>query len=334
MLDAGPASQRQVRADVVAGPPARRQRGDTTKVMVTGEQEPFRPHVESRDQFALTIIAGPSAGSLIMMDGDEMIIGRGATATERIDDEGLSREHVRIFRRGGGYWIEDLQSTNGTFINGVPIPYAAPLNNADRVQLGRTLILRFQLQDKMEHAAARRLYDTAVRDPLTRLYNRRFLDERLTEEFAYSARHQSALSVVLMDIDHFKSVNDTYGHAAGDEVLRQVAMVVQETVRLEDVATRYGGEEFCVVARGIEAQGAMALSERLRSRISGLLIDTGSDQLLRVTSSFGVATFDHLHPYVTGATLVQAADAALYHAKATGRDRSCHANDPDVMPSR
>ena len=302
--------------------------------MMTGEQEPFRPHVASRDQFALTVVAGPNAGSLIMMDGDEMVIGRGEGATVRVDDDGLSRKHVRIFRKGGGYWIEDLQSTNGTFINGVPIPYAAPLNNADRIQLGRTLILRFQLQDKMEHEAARRLYDNAVRDPLTRLYNRRFMDERLKEEFAYSVRHQSALSVILMDIDHFKAVNDTYGHAAGDEVLRQIAMVVQETVRVEDVATRYGGEEFCIIARGIEAPGAMTLAERLRSRICGLLIDSGDDQLIQVTSSFGVATFDHMHPYVAGNAVVEAADAALYHAKDTGRDRACHANDPGVMPSR
>jgi two-component system cell cycle response regulator len=303
-------------------------------VMVTGEQEAFRPQVESRDQFALTVLAGPNAGSLIMMDGDEMVIGRGEEATVRVDDEGLSRKHVRIFRKNGGYWIEDLKSTNGTFINGVTIPYAAPLNNADRIQLGRTLILRFQLQDKMEREAARRLYDNAVRDPLTRLYNRRFMDERLKEEFAYSVRHQSALSVILMDIDHFKAVNDTYGHVAGDEVLRQVAMVVQETVRVEDVATRYGGEEFCVIARGIEASGAMSLAERLRSRICGLLIDSGDDQLIRITSSFGVATFDHLHPFVVGGALIEAADAALYHAKDTGRDRSCHANDPEVMPSR
>ncbi len=302
--------------------------------MVTGEQRAFQPAVSPRDRFSLTMIAGPNPGSLLMMPGGgEMVIGRGCDASQRIEDQGLSRKHVRIFRNGPGFWIQDLRSTNGTFVNGLQVPHNALLNDGDRIQLGRGVILRFQLHDALEQEATRRLYDNAVRDPRTRLFNRRFLDGRLEEEFAFAARHRSALSVILSDIDHFKSVNDNYGHPAGDEVLRRVARVMESTVRIEDVAARYGGEEFCVVARGIEAPGAMTLAGRLRKKIEALAVETG-DQVLRVTSSFGVATFDHLHTFADPASLVQAADAALYFAKENGRNQCCHTSDPGVMPFR
>ncbi|MEM9865763.1 MAG: GGDEF domain-containing protein, partial [Myxococcota bacterium] len=274
------------------------------------------------------------AGALVLFEGDEIVIGRGQDATERIDDSGLSRRHARIYRRSGAHFIQDLGSTNGTYVNGVPVVNAVPLGDGDRIQLGRGVIFRSQLLDDMEHEAQQRLYDAAVRDPLTKLYNRRHLDDRLREEFAFAARHRSALSVILTDIDRFKSVNDTYGHPAGDEVLRRVATAFASTIRIEDMVARYGGEEFCIVLRGIEACGAMTLAGRLRKKVEELPVDVGQVAPLHVTSSFGVATFDHLHPFVSQTTLVEAADAALYIAKDTGRNRCVHASDPGVMPSR
>ena len=169
--------------------------------------------------------------------------------------------------------------------------------------------------------AARQLYESSMRDPLTDLYNRRFFDQRLREEFAFATRHQAPLSVILLDLDHFKQVNDTWGHPAGDEVLRQVAGLIKRCVRKEDVASRFGGEEFAVVVRTESHEGARAVAERMRKRIEDTSIHH-EGELILVTTSAGVATAAPPHMYESPSALLAAADQALYRAKAGGRNRS------------
>ncbi|MDB5325656.1 MAG: pleD 1 [Phycisphaerales bacterium] len=160
------------------------------------------------------------------------------------------------------------------------------------------------------------LQQRAQIDGLTGLRNRSFLDERLATELTMIRRHARPLSCIMIDVDHFKAVNDLYGHATGDEVLRGVADVLIQTTRLEDIVARYGGEEFTVLTPGTDAAGAAILAERIRDGIEKLSVSRGAT-VLKVTCSLGVATYDPVH----SSTLIHHADTALYAAKANGRNR-------------
>jgi diguanylate cyclase (GGDEF)-like protein len=159
-----------------------------------------------------------------------------------------------------------------------------------------------------------------MRDPLTDLYNRRFFDQRLREEYAFASRHQRPLSVILLDLDHFKLVNDSHGHPAGDEVLRNVARLIKRCVRQEDVACRLGGEEFGVIVRIDGREGARAVAERMRKRIEETPVHFGG-VLIPITASAGIATAAPPHMHESPTALLAAADRALYRAKDDGRNR-------------
>jgi diguanylate cyclase (GGDEF)-like protein len=157
-----------------------------------------------------------------------------------------------------------------------------------------------------------------IRDPLTQLFNRRQLDERLKTEFAYARRHDTSLHALMVDLDHFKPINDRFGHQAGDRVLREVARCLEHVLRIEDVVGRYGGEEFLIAIRGVDELGARALGERLRSTIAGLGIKH-LDRPVPVTVSIGIGELRASHE--SAEDLLRAADQALYEAKAGGRDQ-------------
>src|SRR5690606_34724783 len=154
------------------------------------------------------MLEGPTPGAIQPVTEDELVLGRGDDLPARIDDRGMSRRHARICRVLGHWCIEDLESTNGTRVNGELITSVTRLRDGDRIQLGETTLLKVSLQDATEAEATRKLYESAVRDPLTNAHNRGFFDERLDVEFAYATRHGVPLAVMLLDLDHFKRVND------------------------------------------------------------------------------------------------------------------------------
>jgi diguanylate cyclase (GGDEF)-like protein len=180
-----------------------------------------------------------------------------------------------------------------------------------------------QTQRLLEQANAA-LLRLASQDGLTGIANRRQLDEHLEREWNRSLRHQTVLGLVLVDIDYFKNFNDTYGHQAGDECLRQVAMALEESVRRPgDLAARYGGEEFAVVLQGADLQGALTVAESLRAAVAALEIAHSASSVADVvTISAGAAS---MVPAIgtTVAELVSAADRALYQAKDAGRNQVC-----------
>lgn len=268
----------------------------------------------------LTVLSGERAGRLIEIDGSELSVGRTDEATLRIDDESLSRKHARFFRLMGNYFVSDMQSTNGTFVNGERITVPKQLADGDRLQLGLATVMRFALTDKAVVDEARRLYEATVRDRLTGAYNRHFLDERLEAEWSFAKRHGSRLSVLFVDADHFKKVNDTYGHAGGDAVLRALSAALSKSMRQEDVVARYGGEEFIVLVRSIETEAVLALAERVRADIAATVIEH-EGHVIPVTVSIGVATHGEGSESESVEALVARADAALYKAKEQGRNR-------------
>jgi diguanylate cyclase (GGDEF)-like protein len=164
-----------------------------------------------------------------------------------------------------------------------------------------------------------RLERESIHDGLTNLFNRRFMETALDRELRLAARRQGELSLLMLDIDHFKCFNDTFGHAAGDQVLRDVAETLRESVRTEDIVCRYGGEELLVILPGLGTEASFERAEDIRKRVSAMSphFDGGSTQ--KVTISIGISTYPHIGQ--TSEELVHAADRALYNAKQSGRNR-------------
>lgn len=275
----------------------------------------------SKDRATLTIISGINAGQVFALDGTEHVIGRGTDADLWLEDDGVSRRHARITCRSDGrYFVEDLGSTNGTFLGSQRVDICE-MRPTDRIQLGPHVILRFTISDDAEEELQRRLFESSTRDGLTRLYNRKYFSERLTAEVAYSRRHKVKVSVLLLDIDDFKQINDTHGHPAGDMVLRIVSAQMQRLLRVEDLLARYGGEEFVILARSTGKTDAVRLAERVRECVAKLDIPVAPDQSLKVTVSIGVAALPDVAPEGGPSELIALADVRLYKAKAEGKNR-------------
>jgi diguanylate cyclase (GGDEF)-like protein len=272
----------------------------------------------------LTVLSGASAGRVVPILDGITVIGRSRDAQVRFDDAGVSRNHARIALAGAGrYRLEDLESTNGTFVGGRRIE-SAELESGDRINVGPHVTVTFSIVDSQAVRVANELYESSVRDTLTRAHNRRYLIERLGSELAYAKRHNTALSLVMFDLDHFKRINDQHGHLAGDAVLREVAALVARMIRVEDVFARFGGEEFVVLARGVEHAGAGKFSERVRTAVERLEV-LAEGARLRFTVSVGYASVSELPAPASGRTaegLLRLADERLYKAKAAGRNRS------------
>jgi two-component system cell cycle response regulator len=282
-----------------------------------------------RNRALLTVLTGPERGAVFKLPAGECTIGRSNESTVTIVDQGLSRIHARIKNVGGAFMLTDGGSTNGTFVNEVRIGAPTRIEAGMRFRLGHRTVVAVSLHDELEESAALSVHEAALRDRLTGVYNRGVFDDRLTSEIAFSKRHKTPLSVVLFDIDHFKSFNDTHGHLTGDAVLVAVGKQVQETVRTEDIVARYGGEEFVVIARDTPSDRALILGERIRAAVERCEVEA-NDTTLRVTISVGIATLSEENLDVDSQGLVGAADRALYVAKESGRNCVRHAADlPD-----
>jgi two-component system cell cycle response regulator len=293
---------------------------ETTDVISLAD--PGRRRAAKRDRCTLTLLTGVEAGLVYWIEADETVLGRGHGCRVRIEDSALSRQHCRIIKKADGFHIEDLGSTNGTFVDGEPVREARRLDDGVRIQMGRDTVLKFSVQDELEMRATRRLYESAMHDPLTGVYNRRYLDDHLQSEFAFAARHGTSLSLLLIDADHFKRVNDTWGHAAGDTALKALAGHLQRSVRHEDMIARFGGEEFAVLAREITVEGALAVAERIRHLVEATPVQLEDGQTVSITVSVGVVTMAGQRTFASADALLEAADEALYRAKEAGRNRS------------
>jgi diguanylate cyclase (GGDEF)-like protein len=292
---------------------------EATRVANVGELQEEHAARSRRDRAYLLVLAGVNVGERYRIEGDEIIIGRASNAAIRLNDDGVSRRHARLVLTGRNeVAIEDLHSSNGTLVNNQQVSYAI-LRDGDKVRIGATTILMFTYQDQVEESFQERMYDRVLRDELTKAFNRKYFLDRLETELAYARRHGSALSLLMFDIDHFKRVNDTYGHPAGDYVLARIAKLAGSTVRAEDVFARYGGEEFSILCRGVGLENAGVLGERLRALMEGSVFELDGARV-PITISVGVAAHPAI-PVENGLQLIAAADEALYEAKRGGRNR-------------
>jgi diguanylate cyclase (GGDEF)-like protein len=279
----------------------------------------------ARDRAYVIVIAGPNVGEMFKI-GTNAEIGRGQSVAVRIHDSEISRRHARLLIEGDAVFVEDLGSTNGTFVNGEPIDRRV-LADGDKIQIGTTTILKFSYHDDLDEQFQRQMYEAALRDGLTGAYNKKYLTDRLESELAFALRHRSPLSLVMFDLDHFKQINDTHGHLAGDYVLSTMSEGILQTVRKEDVFARYGGEEFAVLSRGIALPEAVQFAKRLRSWVE-MYPFIWEGKKLPVTVSLGVASIPELTIDVAE-DLIRKADEALYEAKGSGRNKVVAAPTPD-----
>ena len=248
--------------------------------------------------------------------------GRNDDCTYQFDDESVSGLHAQISVFGDSYILADHKSTNGTYLNDTRVHSPTVLRTGDRIRLGPRQILRFNLMDEEEQRALLRMYEAALLDGLTRVWNRKHMDERLDAELAFAVRHHTELAVLMLDVDHFKKVNDTYGHPAGDAVLVHVASLLRRALRTEDLVARYGGEEFVIAIRGASLAEASIVGERIRIAIETSRIEIPGHPPIAVTMSIGVAVLSACAEK-TKLELVQRADQRLYEAKQGGRNRVC-----------
>jgi diguanylate cyclase (GGDEF)-like protein len=273
----------------------------------------------------LIVMAGSNMGEMYKLEKVQMVIGRGDKVDLRLVDDGISREHARIVKDGGQMVLEDMGSTNGTYCNGGLVT-RQPLSEGDKILLGSTTILKFSYHDKLDEAFQRQMSESALRDGLTRAYNKRYFSEHVESELQYSLRHDTPVSLIFLDIDHFKAVNDQHGHQGGDHVLAQLATLAMSMLREDDVFARYGGEEFAVIARGLDLAAAQALSERIRASVeTHPFVFAGTT--IPVTISIGVSCAPG-PAIATAVDFVARADEALYAAKRGGRNRVCVAEAP------
>ena len=287
-----------------------------TKTVVTVISAPTAAAPPSTAAACLLVIYGGDLGKRVVLDGTAIEIGRSVKCDVTIDQESVSRRHARIAFEAGRYRITDLGSTNGSYVND-ELSGDRALKDGDQIKIGRT-ILKFMTGDNIETAYHEEIYRLMTFDGLTQIHNKRHFHDTLDREVSRSARYERPMSLVVFDIDHFKRVNDTHGHLAGDALLRQLAALMRARMRREDLFARVGGEEFAVLLPEIDLAGAAQFADKIR-KVAEAATFHFEDVSIGITLSLGCAELRVA--YKTGEDLYRAADSALYQAKQTGRNK-------------
>jgi two-component system, cell cycle response regulator len=286
---------------------------------VTQQIESKRPLSRTcRDACLIHIYpTGLVMGTRHLLEKETIILGRGDDCDITVPDHSVSRRHARFDLDIDGYLATDLDSTNGTFVNDTPAK-RTPLTDGDYLRAGNCLY-RFLAGGNVEAEYHEELYRLAILDALTGLYNKRYLMDYLQREIDRSARYNRPLAVILFDIDHFKSINDTMGHLAGDLTLRELARRLRTEICKDDLLARYGGEEFAAILTETDQAAGAELAEQLRRTVENHPFSF-EGRRYEVTISLGVASIqgdEELPPQ----ELIRRADEQLYRAKHEGRNR-------------
>ncbi len=285
---------------------------------------------KGEQSIVLTVIAGSEVdfGKHFVLERKRTGIGREKVNDIALSDGKVSKAHceISVIRSPRGIeqiGILDLDSTNGTYVNGEPVVQAT-LKAGDKIQAGGT-VLQLSYSDEIEREYHAKLFDFAARDALTGMYNKRFVVNELENYCRIARRSQRAFSVILIDIDDFKQINDRYGHLSGDEYLKHMAGLIRDTLRDQDIAGRIGGEEFLVVLPETAIDGAMQLAVRLRKRVEEFVLPL-QGQDVRTTISAGVCQYQRGMKDVK--ELLDLADHALYEAKRSEKNKVMRVSIP------
>jgi two-component system cell cycle response regulator len=264
----------------------------------------------------LVVLYGGSIGRKYDLYSDEILIGRDPSNHIAIEVDSVSRNHARIVMDGDRRFVEDLGSTNGTYVADHPVTRGV-LRSGDLLRVG-DVIFKYLAGQDIEAAYHEEIYRMTISDGLTSIANLRYLQEFLERELARSRRYGRELSVILLDIDHFKAVNDSLGHLCGDFVLRELCQLLARRVRREELLARYGGEELLLALPETTEEGAAVYAERLRAMVEAHRF-VFEGHTVAVTVSMGVAGFEP--NMARPMDLIRVADERLYRAKRAGRNR-------------
>lgn len=292
---------------------------NSDKTVIITEKTDLTEMVSSYEPYLIQI-SGRETGQMYNLSGQVVKVGRDPTCQILLDDPHVSRFHAEIIcRPGNQVIIRDLGSTNGIFVNGKKVSEQSLLDG-DKIKVGTRHYFKFCYQDAVDQNYQQHLFRAANIDSLTQLYNKKYFIDVFSKEFSYSRRNQQPLSLLMIDVDHFKKINDSYGHMAGDLVLKRIGHFFLQNLRLENIACRYGGEEFAIILRNVTSDLAQTIAERLRKAIeSEKILFNGIP--IPVTISLGIATFENAN-FETIEDMIQQADTYLYQAKQAGRNRT------------
>lgn len=302
--------------------------------LVTPSGSSIAPASKSEYPTYLIVISGGIPGAMLRLAPGGNRLGRSADNTIQLPDANISRYHAFLGSDDEGQArLTDLGSSNGTFLNGRRLPKDTPvrIHDGDRLQFGASVIVKFIRPDPCEEQFQREMFERTVRDPLTGLYNRAFFLAQFGPLADRGALRGLGTAVLMLDIDHFKRINDTHGHDVGDLVLREVAGVLRQATRADDLVARFGGEEFVVALPVAAPDQATERAERVRSSLASRRILAGGVPL-RVTASLGLAFTPPGRPRSVAA-LIATADKGLYQAKNAGRDRTVFSHDIVSRPA-
>jgi diguanylate cyclase (GGDEF)-like protein len=271
----------------------------------------------SRPGARLVVIHGESLGLCVELLDKPVTIGRAPGCEIQIDHRSVSRMHCTVWGENGQFQVRDLGSTNKTLVNEQAVDQIA-LKDGDTIAIGE-IVMKFLRRESLEDRYHQAMVERATVDILTQLPNRRVWREAL-ERAVLQAQNGAALSLAFIDLDHFKRINDELGHLAGDEVLKEVAGVIRQSLLAGFAAGRLGGEEFAVILPGVTLRQAADYAELLRRTVADLQVDLPGG-VRSITTSVGVVQWQP--SMQTTVDFMRAADAELFRAKAEGRNRVC-----------
>jgi diguanylate cyclase (GGDEF)-like protein len=278
--------------------------------------------VQRKGDDCLVVIYAPVASDLgrrHVLDQEVVTIGRDRENDIVLDSDSVSRRHARVEHRDGRIYLTDLDSTNGTYVNDDNEPVRdTQLRRGDQVKIGDT-IFKYLSGSDVETQYHETIFNMTITDGLTDVGNKKRLDQLVQKEIPRALRHSRELALLMVDIDHFKDVNDTYGHLAGDSVLRDLAGILAKRLRPDDELGRYGGEEFAAILPETSLGGALKIAEDLRGLVEQHRFIVEGEQI-RVTVSIGAAA---LKQGMDAKAFFRAADEMLYKAKNGGRNKVC-----------
>jgi len=264
----------------------------------------------------LIVISGGDIGHQHIIKINQTMIGRSINADIQVNDDSVSRDHAFIIKDKKGYRVVDNESKNGCFVNDIRVDDHY-LQDGELLRIGNT-IFKFLSRNNIEQAYHEELFRLAKIDGLTNIFNYKYFFDSLENELERAQRYNRELSLLMMDIDHFKKVNDTFGHRAGDHILKHLARIFVSRSRRVDYVCRYGGEEFAIILPEVDAMGAHKFASMLRKEISSHIFAFEQDEI-PITISIGVA--DIMEGIQSTDDLVEMADRRLYRAKEGGRNR-------------
>lgn len=288
--------------------------------VVTTPSEKILKKSNSELCVSVTVISGPRTGlTFIVKPNSGLTLGRSPDADIQIIDTGISRKHIYMHYADNTVFVEDLESANGTYVNGKQLSGEIEVRNGDQISIGISTVLKFSLSNELDAEYQDHIQQQLSRDALTNAYNRKAFTQCLNNVYITAKQDLAPVCLLMIDIDHFKTINDTHGHQVGDKILKFVAETLFKSVKSVDYVCRYGGDEFSVICPNTDSLRSLQLAEKIRTNVEGLKFKV-NDVRINVTVSIGISNYPE-NQIQCVSQFIAYADKAMYKAKRNGRNQ-------------